>query len=711
MAKRVKTTAAELEVKTGKLSSGMRRAERIVSKSSRNMSRELSKVESPVSRMGGGAVARGGRAGRLGGMMGGAGQMLKGAAVFGGVYGIQNEVKKAKQFEEVLVDIAVRGSKSKAWINDLRGSMMALSNEYGIGKDQLADYVGTIIDQTGNTELAVSTLKSMTAVAYSANVPMRELAGTIVEMQSKLALAPEQFETALGILAAQADKGKVPLKDMSKYLPEVLNATVQFGHTGVGALRDYGAMLQMSARGAGSLAEANTSMNRMLDQTAAKRAKIEKVLGIKLKKDGAWLQLAPMMKEIIAGLIKMKAQGKDVEKYIVATWGIRGKKAILPMLQQGMAGWGQRVGATGGKGGLTSFDALRAAGGAGTIQERVGRKRKLSPELDAWNKSVEKLKNKLHMHLLPAINKLGEIIPQISTALGWMIDNWKLLLGIWASTKMIRFFNTLIGGGGKIGGVISALIGGGGAAAGGSTAAAGGVAAAVTGGGGFIAALTGATAALGLFAVSIAPAVVAVKKIGEAHTPEGRKKTRNKILDMARREAEDNPSFYEMVENIKGRARQKRMDEGLALSLDWDADPSSKLVKEVQLRKRLGLSRSKTTGITAAFGEAGMSGQLAGERPAGVSQAMIAGLGKLSPDELELLGLSKQAIAGVEALTAFGPGFMKFLDQKFTDLGKAIVTQERKTAKEDREKWTININQTDPAKTAAAVTNARRGAM
>jgi len=90
---------------------------------------------------------------------------------------------------------------------------------------------------------------------------------------------------------------------MANYLPEVLNATTQFGHTGIPALREYGAVLQMAARGAGSLAEANTAMNRMLDQTAAKRAKIEKALGIKLKKNGAWIQLAPMLKEIVAGLI------------------------------------------------------------------------------------------------------------------------------------------------------------------------------------------------------------------------------------------------------------------------------------------------------------------------------------------------------------------------------------------------------------------------
>lgn len=461
-------------------------------------------------------------------MMGTAGGMLKGAAVMGGIYGIQNEIKNAKAFEEVLVDVAVRGSKSREWMDELRGSMLAVSNEFGIGKDQLAAYVGTIIDQTGNTELAVKTLKDMTAVSYSANVPMQELAGTVVEMQSKLGLAPTQFIEAMGILASQADKGKVPLSQMSKFLPEVLNSTVQFGHSGVGALRDYGAMLQMAARGAGSLAEANTAMNRMLDQTAAKRGKIEKTLGIKLKKNGAWLQLGDMLKTIVAGLLKMKKEGKDVEKYIIGTWGIRGKKALLPMMQQGSIGWGNKVGAdASGGGGLTSFDALRAAGGAGTIGERVARKRKLSPELDAWNKSVERLKNKLHVHLLPVIEKLGAILPQVGKALEWMIDNWKLLLVIWGSQKVIRFFSSFFGGGGGVLRAAGSMLGVGGF----GSAGASGTAAATAGMG-----TAAASAAVGLaaLAASLAPAVAGIKAMSDAYDPEKQKKLRKSLMDMQR---------------------------------------------------------------------------------------------------------------------------------------------------------------------------------
>lgn len=468
----------------------MREAGRKVRTGAREMAREYSQAGSRVDALGGGRRATGSRYQRVRGAAGQAfgapsiGGMVRGAVAFGGVYGAASELKKAKDFEETLVDLAVRGQKSRKWLTALRKSTIAASNEFGIGKEQIAAYAGVIIDQTGNTELAVSTLKDMTAVAYSANVPMEALAGTVVELQSKLSLQPKEFITAMGILSSQADVGKVPLSQMAQYLPEVLNAATAFGHKGVGALRDYGAVLQMAARGTGSLAEANTAMNRMLDQLVAKRSSIEKTLGIKLKKDGAWLQLAPMLKLISGKLAdvqkkggklrlfrkggKGKGRAVDVESFIIETFGIRGKKAMLPLLQQAGIGFGGRVGAKDGRGGLTSFDALIAAGGAGSIAKRVSLKRKLAPEMDAWNKSVEQFRNAIHEHLRPALVGLGKVMPGLAKYAMLLVDNWKLLLAAFVATKGLKFWSLLqnVGGGGG-GGVAGALAGGGGGGGGG----------------------------------------------------------------------------------------------------------------------------------------------------------------------------------------------------------------------------------------------------
>jgi hypothetical protein len=669
------------------------------------MRRELNRVDSGANRMGGGAVARGTRGRRMTGAAavggGGVGGMLKGAATFGGIYGIVGEIKKAKQFEEVLVDVAVRGGKTKRWMDQLRSSMLATSNEFGIGKDQLAAYVGTIIDQTGNTRLATETLRDMTAVAYSANVPMGQLAGTVVELQSKLGLAPKQFTEAMGILAAQADKGKVPLSQMSQYLPEVLNATTQFGHTGVRALRDYGAVLQMAARGAGSLAEANTAMNRMLDQTAAKRAKIEKTLGIKLKKNGAWMQLGPMLKEIVGGLLKMKAEGKDVEKFIVSTWGIRGKKAILPMMQQGAKGWGGRVGSdASGGGGLTSFDALVGAGGAGTIGERVARKRKLSPELDRWNKGVERLKNKLHTHLLPALKKLGDIIPSISTALEWMIDNWKMLLVVWGSAKMVRFLNSMVslvgGGGGSMLGGLGKLLGVGGAAAGGGGATAGGGAAVATvGGGGLIGGLTAAGAALGGFTLAIAPAVAGLKAMGDAYDPQKQKELRDRLTKEARKQ--EGKSLHARLKRI-----QAGVGEGAWTSIDELQNETHEQKRERLTRLKYQMRPSQTKSLLGAAGQIrqGKHGEAAFQIGQ-FGRDKLKQIASASDYELTGMGLTRDIVTELMSV-------MK-MSQSRLDAAEARHKEFAAWAKKTGEQKVV-VKIIDPNKTPAAVTDSRRSA-
>lgn len=714
MSKRVRTTAAELRAPTGKLSADMRRAERIVNKSAQNMQRSMSRVESPLTRSSlGGAKARGDRKRILGGWMSSGKDMLKGAAVMGGVYGVQNEIKKAKEFEETLVDVAVRGGQTRKWLNNLRSTMISLSNEYGVGKEQLADYVGTIIDQTGNTQLATSTLKSMTAVAYSANVPMKELAGTVVELQSKLALAPKQFETALGVLAAQADKGKVPLNQMSQFLPEVLNATTTFGHTGIAALRDYGAVLQMAARGAGTLAEANTSMNRMLDQIAAKRGKIEKTLGIKLKRNGAWLQLGDMLKQIVAGLIKMKREGKDVESYIIKTFGVRGKKAILPMLQQGMAGWGQRVGAKGGKGGLTSFDALVAAGGAGTIQQRVSRKRQLSPELASWNKSIEQLKNKLHIHLLPVLQKLGkDVIPEVSKVLIWMMNNWKILLAIWAGKKMINFFTqlkTLAGGAGGGAGLFGRGAASAGTAAGGTAAAGAGKAAL---GSGFIGGISTATVAIGAFAASIAPAIAGLHEMGKAYTKEGKEKK----LAQLRAKAKETFAYKDILQTGMSAATRTLGKEGLKDlgATAYKSTTSVRTMQEIGTRARAGIGRSDTENLVNKW----MDFLEKKERAYFTTReaATIKSLSKMSPYEQQQLGVGDpEMLRGLRALlyqqetggNLQGKGLEDFV-RKFdkNEWADAVAKALNPFFEKFNQMYVYMI---DPDKTAQGVTNNRRG--
>jgi hypothetical protein len=448
---------AELRVDTSKLPRDMRDG-------TRKMVRGMKEAQKQTrTRLGAGmaaraegttARARGARGARMMGMGGGLRTMATGALAFGGFYGLQAELRKTKMFEETLVDLAVRGKRSKEWLDKLRGSVIKVSNEYGMGKEKLAAYVHGIIDKTGNTKLAVGTMKTLAAVAYSTNADIGALAGTVFQLAQQLKLAPKDFELAFGVLAAQADKGAVPLDQMQRVLPKILANTEKFGHTGVKALRDYGAMLQMAARGTASIDEAATSLDAAMGQIYANKNRIEKALGIKLTVKGQWKDLSEIFKLIAKQMVEMgKGGGKikmfsrrgkylgkqDIGQFMKTNLGREAIRAMIPMMAQMRVGAGKSAG-----GGLTSFEDLIKAGDVGTIGRRVKRKRELAPHLDKWNKAVNKFKNQIYQHMLPALAKLGDIMPTLGKWLKFLVDNFHLLLAIWASNKMRVFFTNMI---------------------------------------------------------------------------------------------------------------------------------------------------------------------------------------------------------------------------------------------------------------------------
>lgn len=408
-------------------------------------------------RLMGGYVGGAGKAGRAserttrrGAIMGGGGSRvsgaLKGAMAFGGVYGAVAEIQRAKEFESAMVDIGVRAKMSVSQLKELRDQVLSTSDQYRIGKEHIAEYVRWIVDKTGNIKLAKNSMADLSAVAYSTNSDIGALAGVVKDLNAHLGISPRRMKEAFGVLAAQADKGAVALDQMQNVLPEVLSKAALFGHKGMGALRDYGAALQFAVRTSGSVAEASTSIKRAMDMIATKRTGIEKTLGVSLKTENGWKGLGEMMQLIAGKLAEIKRKGgamkvldrkgritkktQDVEKWIATTFGVRGMKMLTAYLQQAMVGFGAKVG------GLESYETIRGAGGAGTIDRRVGRKKTLMGAVGGWNSAINRFRNQMHKELLPVIKQLGNVLPHVASGLTIVLKNWKLLLAVWATGKM-----------------------------------------------------------------------------------------------------------------------------------------------------------------------------------------------------------------------------------------------------------------------------------
>jgi hypothetical protein len=461
VADKKKTVAVELTAPGGKLDRDMRRNVGIVRKRSSEAQREANRVAAGTTgrRRGRGAP---GMAAALGGARGRAGGVLKGAVAFGGFYGLQGELRNVMQFEETLVDIAVQGKKTKAWLSSFRREIVAQSDATGIAKEGFAGYVKQFAKLTGDVPAAVQSMKLAAKVSKAAKVDMLDMASLMVTLQTKAKIAGKDLPEAFDAIADQAEKGAVELEDMAGKFPMVLNTMQMFRHTGVNALKEYGAVFQIARRGNVSVDRTATSFTRLFSNIASKQGVIEKALGIKLQKDGAWIQLNEMLPLIFDKLVAVeKAGGKirvgrkkmGVTGALNMLFGEEGVRAATPLMAMARNRW-QSVGSESGFAELT-------AGGRGAIDRMLKTRKALSPT-QSFNKELNRLRNQMHKHLLPALKLLGEMMPGLGKGLTFVLNNWKLLLSIWTSHKLMMFFANMAKAGREARGAGAGGFGGGG---------------------------------------------------------------------------------------------------------------------------------------------------------------------------------------------------------------------------------------------------------
>jgi hypothetical protein len=381
--------------------------------------------------------------------------------MLGGAYGVVAEARRIKQFERGLVDIGVQGNLSRRRLNSLRQQILGVSDATGIASDKVRDFVGQIVQETGSVPLATGTLKTMGKVAYATGADMRELGSIVVQLSAKAGLTADQFKETFGALATQAQLGSVELKDMAARFPMLLNSMTAFGHKGMDAVKAYGALMQVARRGTVSVEMASIGSVRMMDAIISKRDKIEKALDIKLKKDGAWLQLPEMLKLIFTRMEDVRAAGGkigkgkkavEVEKWMNEVFDVRARRVARVFAGQAKAGWGTDVGE------YKSFAGLTQVGGTGAIEAMAKKRRQLSP-FEGMRRQLNKLRNEIHRKSLPLLVKLAKaakdalpyatkMLLALIDAVKWMADNWKMLLALWASNKMRVMFARMAAAGG-----------------------------------------------------------------------------------------------------------------------------------------------------------------------------------------------------------------------------------------------------------------------
>jgi hypothetical protein len=380
---------------------------------------------------------------------GGARGLVTGALGAAGIFGGVALIQGTREFEAQLTDLMITGNKTTEWLHSTRKAVLGVSDATGKGKGEVASYLSAIVEQTGDADFAVATLKTMGEVAVATGANMGDLGGVMVKLGG------------LNILRAQEKQGSVTMANISAVFGRVASLAPQFGEAGkgLGGVRALGGLLQISARGFGreEVGTAATSAQRFLQNLALRRKKIEKAFKVKLgEKRGGKFQFNDLV-SVFRTL--SEAFAKDPERFTkkgLKLFGLQGIKTAQQLQAVGISGFGKASG---------KFAAASAIFGAGKkdVISADAAKRRASTAFK-FDQAIAQLSNTFQRKALPLVTSLTKALPTLVKALKLILDNSTLLISLWLGAKGAALFRRMLvpaaaaggaGAAGAAGGVVT----------------------------------------------------------------------------------------------------------------------------------------------------------------------------------------------------------------------------------------------------------------
>ncbi len=222
---------------------------------------------------------------------------LTGAAGIGAIRQVGN-------LEERFVRIGIQANRSDEEINGLKKRIfeVAKAPDIRVYPGQITSAVEEIIEKTGDLKFAEENIRNIGLAISATGGDGISIGGILAEFQKMGIGAKEAFE-ALDILSVQGKEGAFTLQDLAAMGPRVVTAYTSMGRTGVKAIREMGAALQVIQQGTGNREQATTAFEAVLRTLGdADKVKLLRKGGIRIFEKGSTTQmrsLPEIMTEII----------------------------------------------------------------------------------------------------------------------------------------------------------------------------------------------------------------------------------------------------------------------------------------------------------------------------------------------------------------------------------------------------------------------------
>lgn len=360
---------------------------------------------------------------------------------------IGGPILAASEFETVLEDIGQKLDMPQSKFAALGKSIRALARDTTQTAAQVALGVDVLAGMGANEQDALAMMPNIGKAATAYRAEITHLAQAGYAALDNLKVPASEFGKALDAMAQAGKAGAFELRDMAQYFPTLGAAYQSLGQTGVPAVADLAAALQIVRKGTGDASSAATNLSNILQKIYAPRTiKAFDGMGVDLRKE--------MDKATKAGLTPIEAIAEVTNRTLKGDMSKLGDLFADAQVQQGLRPLMQN---------MKLYREIRAEAmkAQGVVEEDYKRRLETSAGTLMRLKVVaESISLSLGEALIPALISIAKIIepiaesfarfaeanPQLTAAI---VGTTAALIGFRVALAAIRFAG-LLGRGGAL---------------------------------------------------------------------------------------------------------------------------------------------------------------------------------------------------------------------------------------------------------------------
>jgi len=173
--------------------------------------------------------------------------------------------RQVANLENRFTRLGIQANRSTEDMDALKKKIFetAKAPEIRVDPGQITSAIEEIIEKTGDLKFAEANIRNIGLALQATGADGAAIGGILAEFQ-KMGLSGRQAFEALDILTVQGKEGAFTLQNLAALGPRVVTAYTAMGRTGVPAIREMGAALQVIRQGTGSSEMAATAFEALL---------------------------------------------------------------------------------------------------------------------------------------------------------------------------------------------------------------------------------------------------------------------------------------------------------------------------------------------------------------------------------------------------------------------------------------------------------------